>query len=315
MKTQNSTRAAVCQKLEAYYVLKFASETGRAPDEYQNKLWVSYDESKRAYCLRGENLPPNPTLADVYPNGWGLLDYVSPKLARELTGLTVKSESNPKRILSVTIRTKVDECPDTSYLGEYSNKPESDYAIDRKHSLNCPVNAPNKLATAQLDRVIAYLEKQDAENGEDFNYNDSALEELAEVRESFNECDCGEHGDMLRHEYRYFNPNHENYTGDTEENIRKYCLQDYERMESFNRGDWCYIGLIAEVTVSIPSGQSAVESTIDSSVWGIESDSGKDFISETESDLLAECKSQLTALGFSKRAISTAFKTIERKES
>jgi hypothetical protein len=30
---------------------------------------------------------------------------------------------------------------DTSHLGEYSNRAESAYAIDRRHSLDCPVNS------------------------------------------------------------------------------------------------------------------------------------------------------------------------------
>ena len=46
-----------------------------------------------------------------------------------------------KRIERVTIKRMTDDSPDTSYLGEYSNRAESEYAIDRKHSLDCPVNA------------------------------------------------------------------------------------------------------------------------------------------------------------------------------
>ena len=45
-----------------------------------------------------------------------------------------------KRIHKVTIKRTVDDSPDTSWLGEYSNDSASDYSIDRKHSLDCPIN-------------------------------------------------------------------------------------------------------------------------------------------------------------------------------
>jgi hypothetical protein len=48
---------------------------------------------------------------------------------------------NMKRISQVTIKRMNDDDPDTSYLGGYSSRAESDYAIDRRHSLDCPVNA------------------------------------------------------------------------------------------------------------------------------------------------------------------------------
>jgi len=48
---------------------------------------------------------------------------------------------NMKRISKVTIKRMTDTDPDTSYLGEYSGRAKSDYAIDRMHSLDCPVNS------------------------------------------------------------------------------------------------------------------------------------------------------------------------------
>ncbi len=46
-----------------------------------------------------------------------------------------------KRISKVTIKRMTDTDPDTSYLGEYSNRAKTDYAIDRRHSLDCPINS------------------------------------------------------------------------------------------------------------------------------------------------------------------------------
>jgi hypothetical protein len=41
---------------------------------------------------------------------------------------------NVKRISKVTIKRMTDNNPDTSYLGSYSDRAQSDYSIDRKHS-------------------------------------------------------------------------------------------------------------------------------------------------------------------------------------
>ncbi len=139
-------------------------------------------------------------------------------------------------------------------------------------------------------------------------------------------CDCGKRGDRTSHEYRYFNPNHGNYKGSPHEEIRKYTRQDYERMESLNRGDWCYISIRAQaqVVVSEPANcltrrnlsvASGIVQTITSGgLWGIESDNDKSYLESVEKDELSDLREQLKALGFSSRAISTAFKNVERKE-
>lgn len=132
---------------------------------------------------------------------------------------------------------------------------------------------------------------------------------------------------MRRGEYRYFNPSN-NYKGESPENIRKYTRQDYERMESLNTGNWCYIGVRADASVifgapnpkehataprNLPNFCFTPQTITSGGLWGIESDSDKAHIAETEQEQLSELKDQLKALGFSTRAISTAFKTIERE--
>jgi len=47
-------------------------------------------------------------------------------------------------------------------------------------------------------------------------------------------------------------------------------------------------------------------------LWGIESDFDRAYLSEIEADELYELRKQLTAVDFSKRAIATACKNIER---
>jgi predicted transcriptional regulator len=116
---------------------------------------------------------------------------------------------------------------------------------------------------------------------------------------------------MERNEYRYFNGNVENYTGNTPEDIRKYVRQDYERMERLNRGDWCYIGIRAEAKIMI---DNVCQKITSGGLWGVESDSSREYFAEIEAEELYELRKQLTAVGFSKRAIATACKNIERMD-
>ncbi len=163
-----------------------------------------------------------------------------------------------KRILKITIKRMIDESPDTSWLGEYSQRSTSEFSI----------------------------------------YRDSAIG---------------------RNEYRYFNPSF-NYVDNngqvlpeyTAEQVRKYVRQDYERMESLNRGDWCFIGVVAEAEVWNPKTQ-VVQKIHSGGLWGIESDSEEGYIKEEENNQLAELRTELLAYGFRSRAISKAFENVEHK--
>ncbi len=161
------------------------------------------------------------------------------------------STKNSKRILKVVVKRMLDDSPDTSFLGEYSNRPKTEYAVDRQ-----------------------------------------------------------ELGDMGRGEFRYFNGPVENYQGEAAD-IRKYIRQDYDRMEKLSRGDFCFIGIRAEAEVQMPSG--IVQRITSGGLWGIESDSDKDYLETVQTEELAELKKELFALEISRRAIATAFKNIKQE--
>lgn len=116
---------------------------------------------------------------------------------------------NAKRILSITVKRLEDDSPDTSWLGEYASRPNGDYSIDRKHSLDCPINNP---------------------------------------QESANICNCDESGDWSHSEYQYFNTSG-NYTGEPLTDIVQYTKRDYARMESLNAGNWCFLGIRAQAEI------------------------------------------------------------------
>jgi len=222
---------------------------------------------------------------------------------------------NRKRILSVTVRRIPDDSPDTSMLGEYSRRPESEYTIDRAHSEDCasvvPANKEAQQTLINARGTVAELQKEEQADTQEWEALEDAYNLLDSLAEGLQDCDCGECGDMERNQYRYFNPNWQNYIGDTEENIRKYCRQDYKRMESFNRGDWYYLGIRADARVTVLHGR--IQAITSGFLWGIESDSDREYLESVEKEELADLKLQLKALGFSTRAISTAFKNIERK--
>jgi hypothetical protein len=223
---------------------------------------------------------------------------------------------NVKRISRVTIKRMTDNDPDTSYLGEYSDRAETDYAIDRKHSLDCQINNVPNEGLETLSRVMHYLTAVTYEPcpfSEDGIWQEvsDAQDLLIEKQDELQECDCDEREDMGRGELRYFNGCVENYKGETPENIRKYVRQDYERMERLNSGDWCYMGIRAEAEILLPSGDASIAQEITSGgLWGVESDSDKSYLAEIDAEELSSLREQLRAVGFSTRAISTAFKDV-----
>lgn len=234
-------------------------------------------------------------------------------------------KANGKRILSVTVRRMNDESPDTSWLGEYSSRPESEYAIDRAHAEDCAsVRQDIRAAMQTLEHVQQTIgnlhnavlaqyngtlanQKLDSER----DALDDAYNEVGELIDSVDECDCGFSGHWNNREYRYFNPNYKNYAGLPEDEIRKYCRQDFDRMESLDRGDWCFIGLRAEAEVQ--TGSDVVQHIASGGLWGVESDSGREHLEETQREELAQLKDELLGLGFSRRAIATAFKNVQEK--
>jgi hypothetical protein len=233
-----------------------------------------------------------------------------------------------KRILSVTIKRILDTDPDTSYYGEYSQRPTSRFSIDRAHSLDCASLEQNHgSAVDQLERIISYLKQlwridggNDSENTE-WGSLDESLDTCARLQEELRECTCGFAEDWQRNEYRYFNPsfNYVTASGEpqdlSEEDVIKYTRQDYERMEAYNGQQWWYLGIRAEAKIGIGDSYLTTQTITSGGLWGIESDSSPCDFAEVSGEELADLKTQLLALGFSKRAVSQAFKPENIKES
>jgi len=79
---------------------------------------------------------------------------------------------------------------------------------------------------------------------------------------------------------------------------QKYYQRDQERKASY--GDrWEMLGCIAKAVVSYDIGQGSrrLETLTSGGLWGIESDSGKDYFSEVESEQLADLADHLRHFG------------------
>lgn len=66
-------RAKVCAAVAKYYT-----------EVLKGKVWCVFDTSKRKYEIRGEGLPAHRDLAANYPNGWSMMDHLTPKDARAI---------------------------------------------------------------------------------------------------------------------------------------------------------------------------------------------------------------------------------------
>ena len=77
-----------------------------------------------------------------------------------------------------------------------------------------------------------------------------------------------------------------------------YAKQDKERLDAYNRGVWNIIGMRAVATIHISIDNNIVKiQTIESGgLFGIESDSGDDYIEDIGRDQIAEVKKYLRIL-------------------
>lgn len=112
-------------------------------------------------------------------------------------------------------------------------------------------------------------------------------------------------------ECRFFKP----YAGGEKEGTKdyyKYGMQDYKRAEGLNRGDWCFMVVHAEAEIITGTKKCGLVNRISSGhLGGIESDSGREYIDEMRGEHLAELRSTLASLGFTKKQIDKAFEDVD----
>jgi hypothetical protein len=204
-----------------------------------------------------------------------------------------------KRIESVRIEQVVDEMPDTSYLGKYTDKKE-EWAICRHCGEFVTVAEEGNRRQDEINDEI-----YDIENGEETEEVTAQIEALNKELDGLSLHECPH----WSREYNYFVP----YAGGEEpgtDDYKKYGLRDYARMEALSRGEWYFMGIIAKAKIITESG--TVQTVRSGGLWGIESDSG-DYIKEVEEEELASLRIELESFGFGKRAIDYAIKNAVRE--
>lgn len=165
------------------------------------------------------------------------------------------------RIDQIRIRREADESPDLSYLGEYGQ----DYrpgAVDRAE------------ANGSLDR-------------REYRYWYPGSNHFPHDPKSWAHVSAKDKA-QVRKQY-----------GSLAKADQAYMMQDYQRMEAYNRGDWGMVGLWAEAAVSYLTGAGGHrrETLRSGGLWGIESDSDKAYFAEVEQDELADLRRHLEAFG------------------
>lgn len=202
-------------------------------------------------------------------------------------------EMQKPRLESVEVRAIPDECPDTSWIGEYTNK-ASDWVICR--------HCGKFLHEAEFfNRVVEAIELQQYDIAYETERRpsdrlDKCYDALSVAREKFEllEHDCP----TSHREYNYFDP----YAGEEKEgtpNYRKYGKQDFERMEALSRGDWYFVGVVAKAIVRDANGQSQefTSGGICGGIWGVESYAEEYIEGELKEEELDDLYDQLHKYG------------------
>jgi hypothetical protein len=210
-------------------------------------------------------------------------------------------------IEKIWIEKQQDEQPDTSCIGEYTDK-KSDWSI----CVHCGeyvaiAEQPNRRAEEIEDEII------DLEN--DIDYADFD-DEKEVINKNIDECKK-ELASLELHDcphssrnFNYFKP----YAGgekEGSEDYQTYGKQDFKRMTGLNTGNWHYVGIVAKAEIKTTAG--TIQTIRSGGLWGIESDAGE-YLEQVAQEQLAELREELTALGFGKRAIDHAFQNVETIE-
>lgn len=205
------------------------------------------------------------------------------------------------RILKIELVTRCDDDADASYIGEYTDEYSSTAIVCATGELVADIER-RKAIIARCEELAGFPAVSD--NPARAEYWSRKADRLTAKWEYLNRVPerCGE--------YRFFEP----YAGGEpvgSKNWRQNAKQDFARMQSLFAGDWCHLGIMAQAEVTLP-GSDIVQRITSGGLWGVESDSEKEYLSEVEQEELTALAAELAVLGFGKRAIALAMKAVER---
>lgn len=220
---------------------------------------------------------------------------------------TLEEYTIEKNDLEYEVKIVLDEYPDLSWLGEFTDKcPDKNY-IDRKdgyfigfdgvmyHTFK-PEELPDGDDTPD-DELIKLLEGiypnheiieiYGSDNGFALGYDGIEIEFTA--REILGIYGLDVPSWYERNSYRYWisgtglspSTDEETINKYGKDELLKYALQDYRRLYDYERGGWWMQGVIVSLN------------GVDASLWGVESDASKEYLQEVINDLIAEVNNQI----------------------
>ncbi len=177
----------------------------------------------------------------------------------------------------LTVRQVLDDDPDTSELGKYTDRAEDWCIIRKTGEYVARVRQRNRI----IDTLREWIDYGDDLAPETIARYEARIERIKASGETTYPHNSGR-------EFRFFKP----CAGGEKEgtaDYKKYGLQDWKRMEALNSGDWHYIGITATVTLTNADG---FEKKISSDTWGIESDSGE-YLKEVAHEQIEEIRAEV----------------------
>lgn len=89
----------------------------------------------------------------------------------------------------------------------------------------------------------------------------------------------------------------QNYSDVTPAQREQYLAADRERLEAYRRGDWHFLGIRARAHIAITRDRYTTHYTLESpGLWGIESDSGEDYLKSVFAEECDILKGDIEAL-------------------
>lgn len=145
---------------------------------------------------------------------------------------------------------------------------------------------------ASKKRILSIRVKSDVDYSPDLSF----LGEYKDHGDGNNVIDRKDRGDWERGQCRFCH-----ITLSAEETGNPNSVyEDYARLEAYNRGDWCMVGVWAEAEVVLTG--NCVQKIRSGGLWGIESDSGE-YLTEVAKEEVEQLKDELIALGFRRSTI------------
>lgn len=219
------------------------------------------------------------------------------------------------KILSVRIEHKTDESPDYSHLGKLTQTPDCGAWYFHR-----PTGELRDGETVLASNVWTNYSRHEYEFIDGFQHggSDSSWGHVSDadvckawlrVRYKANGNEMGMRGNL----FEKYHVRGWTTAQSRADKIRcldiVYCCLECYRLERLFNGDWNYMGVIAKA--EYVSGNQVTQTIRSGGLWGIETDSGGDYIKQVEDEQLSELRKELESVGFSPRAITRAFQNKE----